>query len=207
VRTGNKKRRTRSCHPTTRPPLKTAYIIPFVGAILLCSLATLAQAPTPECGGKTGVEFRIVTDKLVYPPKAVMRVKFLITNTDATPLHLIQALNDCTSPKGFFWLDILDKNNKTVPIPGCSADLLMDQLDAVETLSNPKTSLLLYMQEIYGYEGEYELPDKQGTYRLKAKLFTGDFNEQQQQALADKHMRVLPQHCFISAPIVVITVK
>lgn len=180
----------------------------IVGAVFLLALLVRAQKPVPECGANSGVDFRIVTDKLVYAPKSMVRVKFLITNTGEKPLYLDRGLSFCTSPMGFYWLIILDKHNKRMPVNGCSADVVMEKVDAVAMLTSPKTGIALTPGEVFGREGEFQLPTKRGTYRLKAELFTGGFFPKQLQTLAENHMRALQSlQCKIEAPVVTVTVK
>lgn len=188
--------------------MKTFHLSLVLGAIFLSALLVRAQAPMSECGGNSGVDFQIVTDKLVYPPGSMMRVKFLVTNTQETPLYLNRGVSYCTSPLGFYWLTLLDNRDKQVPISGCSADVLMEKIDAVEMFTDPKSGIALETSSIYGSQAAFELPAKKGTYRLKAELFPGGFSEKQLQVLAEKHMRVLQSlQCKIPAPIVTITVR
>jgi hypothetical protein len=205
----------------TVTPMKINCTSLISAVILILACTARAQGPAAaKCEVTEGFDFQIATDKLVYAPKSMVHVKFLITNTDYTErrdastgqynaqvLYLVRALGDCTSPMGFFWLTVLDKNNKRVPVQGCSADVLMDKVDAVELFANPETGIALRPGQVYGSEAEFQLPPKHGTYRLKAELFTGDFNPKQQRALAERQMTVLPPRCDISAPVITITVK
>lgn len=193
----------------------------LAGAVILLSVVlTQAQTSVPACGTNQGFDFQIVTDKLVYAPKATMHVKFLVMNTDyreqqdkATGLYsfgvlyLNRTVNYCTSPTGFYWLTILDKHDKSVPIKACSIDSDMEKEDAVELFTNPKTGIFLRPGDIYGSEGEFQLPSEKGNYRLKAELFTGGFLEKQLQSLAEKHIHILPPNCQVDAPEVTISVK
>jgi hypothetical protein len=178
------------------------------------------QDGVPECAEHSGVDFQIVTDKLVYAPKSKLLVKFLVTNTDFTQrrdsstglyefrvLYLDRILGYCSGPLGGDWLEILDRNNKPVPIQKCFYDVVMEKVDAVEVLTNPKTGIALQPGDVFGTEAEIQLPAKKGKYRLNAQLFTGWFPEKQLQALAEKRMQILPQSCTISAPVVTITVR
>ena len=179
------------------------------------------EASVPACEANPGFDFQIVTDKQVYAPKAMMHVKFLVANTDYTErqdkatelygfpvLYVDRTLSYCSDPMGFFWLTVLDKNDKSVPIQRCSADAIMAKVNAVELLANPKTGIALSPGEVYGREGEFQLPAKKGKYSLSAELFTGWFPEKQLQALAEKHIRT-PQalNCKMHAPVVTVTVK
>ena len=191
------------------------------GAVFLFASFVGAQIPgVRECSEHRGIDFQIAADRLVYAPKSMMHVKFLVTNTDYTErrgsstglysfrdLYLYRLLSDCTSQVGFYRLTILDKNNKHEPIQGCSIDHQMDKVDAVQLFTDPKTGIALSPGDVYGIESGFDLPAKKGTYHLKAELFTGDFNKKQQQALAERKMWVLPPDCTIPAPVVTITVK
>lgn len=170
-----------------------------------------AQSTLPECSvsATNGLDFQIVTDKLVYAPKSMMQVKFVVANTDYTQgrvLYLYRLMNYCTSQMGSYRLTLLDKNNNWVPIRGCSHDVEMNKVDAVETFTNPRTGVALRAGEVFGSVADLELPAKNGTYRLKAEILPG-LGDKQRQALAEKEMRILPAGCTISAPIVTITVK
>lgn len=215
------------CKRVQRPPrvkamsmMKTLYVMLLIGAIFPFASLTLCQVPVPQCGPRPGFDFQIVTDRLVYAPKATMHVKFLITNASYAErqdkatgpysfrvLYLDRTRSYCTSPTGFYWLTILDKNNKRVPIDVCSADPDMKKEDPVELFTNPKTGIALNPGDVYGSEGQFQLPAKKGKYRLKAVLFTGGFPERQLQSLAEKHIYILPSNCQVTAPVVTVTVK
>ena len=49
---------------------KTNYASFIVAAIFFSAVLTHAQTPVLVCGADSGVDFRIVTDKLVYAPKS-----------------------------------------------------------------------------------------------------------------------------------------
>lgn len=166
----------------------------------------LTRNPVPRCGPNAGVDFRIMTDKLVYRPKSTMYLKFLVTNTGEKPLYLFRHMNQCGSQLGSYQLTILDRHGRRVPVQTCFADLLMDELDAVEMLTNPKSGIALKPGQIYDIEGDFELPSKPGKYRLKAELFPPGFLDKQRQVLAEKDMRVLDK-CLVPAPDVTITVR
>ena len=200
--------------------MKTSSVVLAICTVILFAGLAQAQTSVPACGTNQGFDFQIVTDKLVYAPKATMHVKFLIMNTDyreqqdkATGLYSFRVLylnrtvNYCTSPTGFYWLTILDKHDKSVPIKACSIDSDMEKEDAVELFTNPKTGVALRPGDVYGSEGQFQLPSQKGKYRLKAELFTGGFLEKQLQSLAEKHIRILPPDCQVAAPEVTVTVK
>jgi|SRR6185437_6467521 len=178
--------------------------------VVVFALMVPAQSVLPQCGTKSDMDFQIVTDKLIYSPKSMVHVKFLVANTDYTQkrvLHLYRLVSDCSSQMGQYRLTLLDKNNNWVPMQECSADVLMDKVDALEVFTNPVTGIALKVGEVFGSEEDVLLPPKKGTYRLKAELFPAAFNEKQRQALLDKQVRVLPGGCIISAPVVTITIK
>lgn len=188
----------------------------FAGLIVVITLFVFsflvqAQVPVPECGGDSGVDFRIATDKLVYAPDSMMHVKFLITNTKDVRgqdmLYLDRTLGYCSSQMGYYALTILDNNNRQVPMQGCAGDAVMEKVDAVELFTNPKTGIALKLAEVFGSDNEFQLPAKRGKYRLRAELFTGWLLKKQLLALAQRHMRILPQGCTVTAPVVTITVR
>jgi hypothetical protein len=192
--------------------MKAGYASFLVAVAFLCGLLVRAQTLVPECGANNGIDFRIVTDKLIYAPKSMMHVKFLITNTRNTSeqdiLYLNRNLGYCTSQTGFYALTILDEKNERVPMQGCSGDIAMEKVDAVEMFTNPKSGIALRHGEVFGSDYEFQLPASRGIYHLKAELFTGWLLPKQLQALAERHMRVLQsQQCKIEAPVVTITVK
>lgn len=173
-----------------------------LAAVVLFGLAIHAAAP--DCGSENGVDFRIVTDKRSYAPAATLHVKFLITNPGEEPLYLFRLLSDCSSQIGSYLFFILDEKNKEVPKQRCSADLIMDER-VIDELSDPKFGIALRKYDIYGFEGEFQLPAKKGTYRLKAELWPPGFTEKQKEILSQRQMRVLRSRC--AAPIVTITIK
>jgi hypothetical protein len=146
-----------------------------------------------------------MTDKSVYEPKSTMYVKFIVTNTDDKPLYLLRQMNQCSSQMGSYQLVILDDRGKEVSTQQCSADLFMDKLDVVETLTNPNFGIALMRGQIYGSEGDFQLPAKPGKYRVEADVFPPGLLDKQRQALAEKNMRVL--ECTMAASPVTITVK
>lgn len=200
--------------------MKSNSIVLIMGTVFISALSARGQTRARECSMNNGFNFQVVTDKLAYAPKSVVHVKFLVTNTDYTQrqdsstglysfraLHVSRLLSYCTSQIVFYSLTVLDQNDKRVPTSVCSSDHEMDKLDAVALFTNPRTGIALLPGEVFGSEEEVQLPAEKGTYRLKAELFTGDFNEKQQQALAEKKIATLPPHCTIPAPVVTITVK
>lgn len=176
-----------------------------------CALAAIFLSTSPirgiasDCGEKSGVNFRIVTDKLVYPPKSRMRVDFLVTNKEEVPLYFFRTLSQCSSQIGSYLLLIVDQKKHQVPIQRCSADLLMDKLDVLETLTNPKFGILLRQGDVYGLEEDFELPAEKGTYSLNAELEPPGFTDKQRDILTANKMRVL--ECPRRAPSVIITIK
>jgi hypothetical protein len=174
-----------------------------VVAMFFCTLTPRAAAP--DLGRESDVEFRIATDKLVYSPKSTVHLKFLVTNTSEVPLYLFREVSPCSSQLGSYLMLILDRSHREVPIQRCSADLLMDTLDVVGTLTNPRFGILLLRGEVYGRDWTFELPDAKGTYRLKAELIPPGFTEGQKELLADRKMRVLQTR--YPAPIVTITIR
>jgi len=175
---------------------------------MITGISTFVDRPVlpPECGPNTGVELRIMTDKLVYAPKSVMRVKFIVTNTGDVPLYFFRELNQCSSQLGSYFLRILDQRGKEVLVQRCYADLVLEQLDVIGWLNNPRWGILLRQRDVYGLEERYEVPAKKGAYRLEAELIPAGLLEKQLQALAEKQMRISP-HCIVTAPVVTITVK
>jgi hypothetical protein len=175
----------------------------IVVAIVLVS--TPASAVLPDCNSDSGVDFQMSTDRRVYLPGALMHVRFTVTNTSETPLYLIRSLDTCGSELGAFALSILDRRNRRWSKMDCSATVLIDRLDVVEVLTNPKKTILLRNEEIFGREQTVEVPDKRGTYTLEAKLLGPMFNQAQREILAEKRMRILD--CHVLAPTLKIEVK
>lgn len=195
----------------------------LIAAVFLMAVTftTCAQGQAFQRAPKEDVDFRIVTDKLVYAPGSAMHVTFLVANTGDTPLYMFRTLSQCTSQIGSYsfsmwrnnkpewgWYLFMfrDRNGKEQPVQGCSADLDMEHLDVVNSLTKSTEGICLYNSHVYGLEVKYILPDKRGIYRLKAKLIPAGFTESQERALSEKHIRVLPNY-DISAPVVTITVK
>jgi hypothetical protein len=152
-----------------------------------------------------GIDFQITTDKFVYSPGDTVRVKFLVTNKGEVPLYFFRDLNRCSSQLGSYALQIVDRKNREIPLQRCSSDLRMDQLNVVDTLTNPMFGVILRRGDVYGREEDFELPTEKGTYQLKAELDPPGFTDQQKETLLEKKMRVLERRC--SAPAVMITVK
>jgi hypothetical protein len=181
---------------------KLAYTICIFAAMVLFGLAI--HGAIPDCENENGVDFRIVADNLSYAPGATLRVKFLVTNTGEEPLYLFRLLSDCSSQIGGYLFFILDQNNKEVPIQRCAADLIMDDR-VIDELSDPKFGIALRKYDIYGFQGEFQLPAKKGIYQLKAELWPPGFTDKQKEILSQRQMRVLRSRCL--APIVTITIK
>ena len=156
---------------------------------------------------KSGIDFRVVTDRLNYPPGSTLHVKFIVTNTSETPIYLSRGLSVCSGQFGFVYFQLLDQTNREVRKEGCSADSwpLPGQSDVLKEVSDPKFWILLQPQEIYGGEAAFELPAKKGTYRLKAELIPPAFTDRQGEILAQQGTRVLQSPC--PAPVVTITVR
>jgi hypothetical protein len=181
--------------------------VSYAGFVLaaIVSSTLVARGIAPDCSESSGVGFRIVTDKLVYAPKSTMRVDFLVTNTEEVPLYFFRTLSQCSSQLGSYLLLIVDRKKRQVPIQRCSADVLMDKLDVVETLTHPKFGILLAHGAAYGHEEVYELPAEKGTYWLNAELVPPGFTDTQREILTENKMRVL--QCPCRAPDVTITIK
>lgn len=171
--------------------------------IVLSVLIIRAMPPDPD--PENGVDFQIVTDKLVYAPGSTMQVKFLVTNTGKDPIYLFRSVSNCGSQLGSYSLSVFDHNGQQVAIQRCFSDLFLDKLDVVEELTNPKLGILLEQWDIYGHVADFELPTKKGRYRLKAVLIPPGLLAKQKEILSQKHMRVLQSPC--PAPIVTITIK
>jgi hypothetical protein len=177
------------------------------------SILALALAVRPffgkthaATGCDRGVDLQITTDKRLYKQGATVRVQFPVTNTDETPLYLFRAIDQCSSPLGWLSLRMRDPQNQSVVSFACAADYLMDQLDPVQELSDPKLGVRLGKDEIFGRVQEYKLPKEKGLYRLQADLGqVGYLTDEQNNALSQHHMRVLRHAC--SSPVLVIEVK
>jgi len=191
--------------------MKANHVGFVTGAVLILALMTPAHVTLPECSTNDGVDFQIVTDKLVYAPKSMMHVKFLVANNDyasGKSLYLYRLLSYCSSQMGQYKLTLVDRNNDSVPVRTCFIDQrLTDEVNAVELLTNSTTGIALKAGEVFGAEAGFQLPSQKGTYRLKAELLPATFTPKQQQALADKQMRVLQPGCMTSAPLVTIAIK
>jgi hypothetical protein len=176
---------------------------PSLTAILL---ATILTPPVGVyCGPESGVDFQISTDRIVYSRGERMRVKFAVTNTGEAPLDFFRGLSSCTSQAGFYSFLILDRKDQVVNRSGCSTDLLMDQMEVVGTLTDPKFGILLKQWEIYGRVEDFDLPPMRGTYHLKSELVPPDFSKTQLETLAEKHIHVI--QCTVPAPVVKFSIK
>src|SRR5260370_22980215 len=183
---------------------KIIYASCAVTAIVLAS--SILRGTPQDCGAKNGVDFHIVTDRVAYTPRATLRVKFLVTNTGGPRLYFSRHLNECGSPAGFASLQILDDTNQDVRSSGCSDDIgPIKDSELIEMVTNPKIWIRLEPREIYGGEATFELPAKEGTYRLKAELWPTSFTDKQKEILSQRQMRVLQKPC--AASFVTITIK
>jgi hypothetical protein len=172
-------------------------------AMAVAFLIPLAHAQI--CGPDDGVDFRVVPDKGTYAPSSTMHIMFVVTNTADTPIYLFRNVSACSSQIGSYAFLLLDSKGKEVRTQGCSSDVDMDSMDVVTDLQNAKTGILLKPYEVHGLQWDVKLPEKKGAYRLKAELVPAGFNMFQEQALAEKKMRIL--RCSFRAPIVTITIK
>jgi hypothetical protein len=182
--------------------------MPVIASLIFVAIvfvSTPASAVLPDCDSDSGVDFQMSTDRRVYVPGALMRVRFTVTNNSESPLYFIRRLSTCSSQLGQYSLSIFDHKNRDNRNSGCSVDSLMDQLDAVEMLTDPNETIILRQGEIHGHEESIDAPVKPGTYRLEAVLFPPGFNPKQQQILSQKHMRIL--ECRVPAPVITIMVK
>src|SRR5271157_2923175 len=180
-----------------------------VGACLLalalpvCSFFDETRAVS---GCDEGVDLRITTDKRLYAQGATIYVRFLVKNTDETPLYLFRAINQCSSPLGWLSLSMSDPHNQQVRSFACAVDYNMEEVDPVQELSSSKFGVRLEKDEIFGRVQEYKLPKEKGLYRLQADIGQmGYLTDEQNDALLQHHMRILRHTC--SSPIGVIEVK
>lgn len=176
-----------------------------VGVGLILGLRANSNAQAPKCGSAVGIEFQILPDNTVYHPNSAMYVKFIITNTGEKSIYLFRFVNQCSSQVGMYHLTVFEKKGGEVPVKFCFADLLLQNLDVVETFANPKFGIELRRGEVYGDVGEFNVPAKPGKYLLKAELIPPSLLDKQRLALIQSKMRVL--ECRVSAPPVSITVK
>lgn len=169
--------------------------------------AALIRAGVQPCSRDTGVESQVLTDKQTYAPGATMRVKLLVTNTEAAPLYLFRSTTTtCGATLGYFSLLILDDKGHVANSEGCGADAWpLGQFDAVKMLTDPTSGVRLAKSEIWGFETIERAPTKRGMYRLKAELIAPLLTKNQLQALSTAKMRAVT--CSAPAPILTFMVK
>jgi hypothetical protein len=183
----------------------TSIKLPFLCAPALLFIFQMSSRAAPQKAVERGLDVRIVTEKLVYRRGSTIDVEFVIKNTGDEPLYLFRGMGQCSSQIGSFDLQILDQHKNVVTMSGCSADLVMEQLDAIKTLTNTVTDMVLKVGEVYRYTASLELPKKKGKYELVGEAACAGFTEKQRAALAGKHMRVMVASA--AAPIITISVK
>jgi hypothetical protein len=172
-------------------------------AMSVCSFFGEMRAAS---GCDEGVDVQITTDKRLYAQGATIRVRFLVKNTDQTPLYLFRPIGQCSSPLGSLSLSMRDPHNQEVRSFACAVDYNMDEVDPVRELTDSKFGVRLEKDDIFGRVQEYKLPKEKGLYRLQAELGqVGYLTDEQNDALSQHHMRILHHSC--SSPTVVIEVK
>ncbi len=170
----------------------------------LISLSSITFATSDST--KTGVDFQVVVDKLVYSPGSTMNVKFILTNTGETPLYITRSLSECSNIEGAFFFRILDQKGHDVTSRGCSSDVGPAwETHVIDQVIDPKLWIALQPGEIFGRSSAFELPKEKGTYRLRAEITPPGFTDKQREMLSQKEIRVLQSPC--PAPIVTITIK
>jgi hypothetical protein len=177
----------------------------FWCASALLFIFQMSSRAAPQKAVEHGLDVRIVTEKLVYRRGSTIDVEFVIKNTGDEPLYLFNGMSGCSSQIGAFDLQILDQHKNVVTMSGCSSDLVMNQLDAVKTLMNRVTSMVLKVGGVYLYTDPLDLPKKKGRYQLVGEVACDSFDEKQKALLAEKHMRVMT--ASVAAPVVTISIK
>jgi hypothetical protein len=72
-------------------------------------------------------------------------------------------------------------------------------------MKDPRSFIVLEQGEIYGREEVVQLPEKKGSYELKAELVPPSLPEKQLETLSEKRIRVL--ECRVQAPLIRIEVR
>jgi len=172
----------------------------------LIVLILLAKAVAQDCGQKGGVHFQAKTDKIIFAPRATMRVKLMVVNIGEVPWYVSRSPAPCSGAAGFATVEILDSNNQIVGDLPCIADMsLLSDDQLLEVVTNPKFWIQLKPGEIYGQEIDARLPAKKGNYRLRARLIPPGFKAEQKEMLSKKGISLLKDACI--APFIPITVK
>lgn len=78
-------------------------------------------------------------------------------------------------------------------------------MDVVTELTAADFGIKLKAGEIFGVDTSFELPAKNGVYRLKAELVPAAFTSEQREILNRNAMRVLQERCV--APVATVTVR
>jgi hypothetical protein len=128
-------------------------------------------------------------------------VTLVVLNKGVEPIYIYR-LFFCSNLKGYFNLKILDKKDRDVIKPQCSADMFV--IEHVD-VSDAKLWVKLLPGETYSMDEEFELPQEKGPYRLVATLVQPGFSGEQKKQLLQDHLRVL-QHPH-GAPAFILTVK
>ena len=174
-------------------------------AVGLCSSQSLGGSPG-DSAGDDAIAVHVEPDKRVYSPGEIMHATIAITNISDTPLYLFHGINQCSGPLGYLFLRIVDSHNKELPIPACTADFLMDELNIVQQLSDSHFGVLLRKNEIFGRVEDYKMSAEKGLSRLQAVIWeVGSLTQHQEKALSDHRMRILRHTCF--SPVITVEVK
>jgi len=176
----------------------------IMASVFLCSAAR-PLSPS-DATNEDQVEFRVLSDKLVYARGESIIVTDIVVNSGQTPLHLSRCQKGASCQVGFADVKILDGNGRNV----CNWGLAEDQRpwterDVVALVSDSRLWVTIGPNEIYGGEMQFKLPDQKGEYRITGELFPPGFTEREFDILAENHIRVLRNPH--EAPSVTIRVK
>jgi hypothetical protein len=180
-------------------------IIRLSWAVPLYVLLLWSVAGTPQEKREDTISLHISTPKTIYRPGERSVVSFTVRNQGAAPIYLSRSFI-CGTRAGYVDFRILNSLGENVKNGGCAGSEFSVPLNKLkEEVTESRAWLRLDPGEIYGQEGDFEVPVKKGSYRLVAELIPPGFTEQQKQLLVSERIHVLQARH--AAPAVTIIVK
>jgi hypothetical protein len=191
-------------YPVESTDMKRNAIISGFAFLVMAGVNLGLKAKQGATGPENCSNFQVVSDNRVYSPGDRLHLKLFLTNNGKSPLYVSRQVW-CGGPTGFAIVDIVDESGQRIA-KNCYADETQPtDAELLELMTNPELWIQLQPGEIYGQERYYDLPQRRGTYRVKAYLIPPGFEKTQLTLLSQKGISVLRSLC--TAPEISITVK
>src|ERR1041385_1713069 len=162
----------------------------------VCFLLLVTLAPVQPAKGSNvrddGIGYEIIAKSTVSKGDAYITLKLMIVNHSSEPVFISRGIGRCSKWSGHSQIQLLNERNENVLHSGCDvAELPIADADLKDTLHNSDLWIRLLPDEIYGEEEAIAIPNRRGSYRIRAELRPPGFPEQQKRLLKEQGIRVL----------------